>query len=343
MLTELIIEICECERRTETVRKLLSQLSQFEPYAGNLFYQVRAFKRMDKSRCGEISYQDIIDFMLDNNCSLTSLEASYLLQYLDFNRDGRVTYTDFAKQILPKTDLILKETAAARDSYFVLANKTLPNEVEWGLYKILHQELSNFKHLKVIKELCKESAQQTFQMIDHYQLGYFTAQHLENYFKTNFIQYDKQDISAFFHASDRDEDNKISIVEFNYVIKPFHPSQILKDRERAFYSTPKKYRRIDNSPKPQNSFTNVRSKQFIYKTPVKADLSQPDLEIQKQQLIQQSDFNLIDLFYQQPKATPEMKFRKFCKTILPKNAPPNYQSKPISAKTYQMMLNILRQ
>lgn len=46
-------------------------------------------------------------------------------------------YTSFAKQILPKTDLLLKETAAARDSYFILANKTLPNEVEWGLYKIL--------------------------------------------------------------------------------------------------------------------------------------------------------------------------------------------------------------
>lgn len=35
MLTELIIEICECERRTEIVRKLLCQLPQFEPYAGN--------------------------------------------------------------------------------------------------------------------------------------------------------------------------------------------------------------------------------------------------------------------------------------------------------------------
>lgn len=45
--------------------------------------------------------------------------------------------SSFAKQILPKTDLLLKETAAARDSYFILANKTLPNEVEWGLYKIL--------------------------------------------------------------------------------------------------------------------------------------------------------------------------------------------------------------
>ena len=71
-------------------------------------------------------------------------------------------------------------------------------------------------------------------MIDHYQLGYFNAQQyfyifiilhsLEQYFKNNYIQYDKQDISAFFHASDRDEDNKISIVEFNHVIKPFHPS-----------------------------------------------------------------------------------------------------------------------
>ena len=34
MLTELIIEICECERRTEYVRKLLSELHDFEPYTG---------------------------------------------------------------------------------------------------------------------------------------------------------------------------------------------------------------------------------------------------------------------------------------------------------------------
>ena len=34
MLTELIIEICECERRTEYVRKLLSELQDFEPYTG---------------------------------------------------------------------------------------------------------------------------------------------------------------------------------------------------------------------------------------------------------------------------------------------------------------------
>lgn len=37
MLTELIIEICECERRTEIVRKVLATLIEFEPYAGILY------------------------------------------------------------------------------------------------------------------------------------------------------------------------------------------------------------------------------------------------------------------------------------------------------------------
>lgn len=148
-----------------------------------------------------------------------------------------------------------------------------------------------------------------------------------------------------------EDENKISISEFSALMRPFHPSQILRDRERAFYSTPKKYRRLENSPKPQqsqpklavnSSFTNIRSKGFIYKTPIKADISQPDLEREKQKLICQSDFNLLDLFYKQPKAAPELKFRKFCKQILPKQPPQNYQPRPISAKTYQMMLNILR-
>lgn len=33
--------------------------------------------------------------MEDNNCTLTSLEASYLLHFLDVNHDGRVTYTEY--------------------------------------------------------------------------------------------------------------------------------------------------------------------------------------------------------------------------------------------------------
>lgn len=90
---------------------------------------------------------------------------------------------------------------------------------------------------------------------------------MEQYLKSNHVRYDKQDITAFFDAGDRDEDHKISLSEFNQLMRPFHPSQILKDRERAFYSTPKKYRRLDHSPMPSqpklavnNSFTNVRSK-----------------------------------------------------------------------------------
>ncbi|KAM3136744.1 hypothetical protein pb186bvf_011189 [Paramecium bursaria] len=340
MLTELIIEICECERRTEYVRKLLSELQDFEPYTGI---------EIDKSRCGEISYQDVLEFMEENNCIVSSLEASYLLWYLDFNRDGRVTYTDFARQILPKSDIILKENAAARDSYFLLVNKQLPNEVEWALFKVLYQELANFRHLKSVKELCKESIQESYKQIDSLKLGFFGQNHLETFLKHNQVKFDKTDIQAFFNITDRDDDNRISICEFTNIMKPFHPSQILKDRERAFYSTPKKYRKLDQSPKPQqsqprlavnNSYQNIRQKNFVYKTPIKEN---SEMESQKQVLISQSDFNILDLFYQQPKANPQLGFKKFCKQLLPKYAPSNYRPKQVSSKTFNLMLNILRQ
>lgn len=82
----------------------------------------------------------------------------------------------FAKQVLPKSDLLLKELAAARDSYFLLANKSLPREVEWALFKVLNQELANFRHLRAVRELCKESAQEAYRLIDHLGLGYFNQQ-----------------------------------------------------------------------------------------------------------------------------------------------------------------------
>lgn len=57
---------------------------------------------------------------------------------------------------------------------------------------------------------------------------------------------------AFFRVAT--EDNKLSLNNYKNILKPFHPAAIQKDRERAYYSTPKKYRkRMDHSPNVNKS------------------------------------------------------------------------------------------
>lgn len=53
-----------------------------------------AFRRLDQQRTGELTQQDLLDFLRDNKIPASSLEINYIFQRLDQNRDGRITYPE---------------------------------------------------------------------------------------------------------------------------------------------------------------------------------------------------------------------------------------------------------
>ena len=92
------------------------------------------------------------------------------------------------------------------------------------------------------------------------------------------------------------------------MISHFHPSQIIKDKERAYYSTPKKYRKnCDLSPhlryydinKSACVLSSHNNASFVYTTPIKsvAAAALPDLDRLKRRLMKQPDFNLAHLYH----------------------------------------------
>lgn len=91
---------------------------------------------MDQARTGELTVSDLMDFLADNKLSATSSEANFLFKRFDINRDGRITYPDFVKSILPREDSRLRQIASLRDSYYLEVNMLLPHEVEWALSRV---------------------------------------------------------------------------------------------------------------------------------------------------------------------------------------------------------------
>lgn len=74
--------------------------------------------------------------MQENDIILTYKELFAIHKIFDVNGDGKISYTDFNKSILPKEDLGLRELASIRKSYPVEFDEYLPYEVEWALARV---------------------------------------------------------------------------------------------------------------------------------------------------------------------------------------------------------------
>lgn len=90
---------------------------------------------------------EIIEFLDDNDIKYSQPEVAFLFKKLDADRDGRISYADFCRSILPKEDTRLKQEASLRDSYFIEVNMLLPYDVELALAKSLEQEIKNYRSL----------------------------------------------------------------------------------------------------------------------------------------------------------------------------------------------------
>lgn len=74
--------------------------------------------------------------MDDNRVVYTHAESAYLFKVLDHDHDGRISFADFQKSTLPKTDAGLRAAAVARAPYDIDVGMLLPAEVETSLARL---------------------------------------------------------------------------------------------------------------------------------------------------------------------------------------------------------------
>lgn len=63
---------------------------------------------MDRDSKGYLTQNDINNFFLSNEISLTYTDLRNIFLTLDENRDGRITYDEFADYILPHLNSTLR-------------------------------------------------------------------------------------------------------------------------------------------------------------------------------------------------------------------------------------------
>lgn len=93
-LVALIKALIDGEKSNEEFRQILFSLPNCTPYD--------SFNMIKKNYNNEILKEDIEKFMEGNGKYLTLFESELLMQRLDKNQDGVVSYNEFLAEVSPK-------------------------------------------------------------------------------------------------------------------------------------------------------------------------------------------------------------------------------------------------
>ncbi|CAD8044659.1 unnamed protein product [Paramecium primaurelia] len=127
---KLLIILGESEIDIELTRQELCAQRLFEPFT--------SFKRLDQNNKIKLGIKEFYEFLQDNQeIHLTKQQLDTLIKYLDYDKDGQVSYNDFIKTILPQEHPELTELAMLRSSYQIDKNVLLPSEIESLLNELL--------------------------------------------------------------------------------------------------------------------------------------------------------------------------------------------------------------
>ncbi len=84
------------EGTTESLRQRLSRRYNFNVH--------EAFSYLDANDDGIISADELGDILDRNDFYATQRELKLLMDRLDGNRDGRITYSEFVQEMTPKSE-----------------------------------------------------------------------------------------------------------------------------------------------------------------------------------------------------------------------------------------------
>uniref|UniRef100_A0A7S1P2V4 EF-hand domain-containing protein n=1 Tax=Vitrella brassicaformis TaxID=1169539 RepID=A0A7S1P2V4_9ALVE len=226
----------EAEQEVEGFRCRLAECSTFEPYA--------AFCLLDRFQNGSLTSSDFLYFLDHVERVNAESEIFHLVRHFDRDGDGRVSYAEFLDAILP-SDVVLRSLATGRSRY-ALPMRLAP-DAERTLGALLHRELCVYRDLEVRRRVLFSrydfNLLDAFRFLDRFQQGYLTPEGLDRVYREYALDSLPLDIKSLFRRLDRDQDDRLSYVEFVDAVLP--TTRTTECPLSCFKAPPLTYSRVD--------------------------------------------------------------------------------------------------
>lgn len=210
--------ISESEKQCEIVRQVLAEQSEFEP--------VSVFQCLDSLNEGYITSSDLLQFMRRNRILVDENECYMILREWNFSMDGRLSYKDFRRMVLPHTSELLRQKAMDRPA---LTRRYMPYEIEYAVSRVMERELIYIRTVENARKNMNRkpdfSLMDGFKVLDLYCLGYVTDEILQKFLARNGITAYAEDIQAIMRRLDKDQDGKVNYPEYVDAVLSSEPNQ----------------------------------------------------------------------------------------------------------------------
>jgi Ca2+-binding EF-hand superfamily protein len=293
LLFGLLVCIAEWEERIESGRTVLVGLEDFEPYS--------SFTALDRFAQGYLTSADLQAFLRTKGLEITEKAAFHLGKTLDSNGDGKVTYHDFLRFILPTSKVYLSTIAVSRrpkrEGLYGLVEKQL-----FSLFSLQLEANRAVERLRGALWSCSDfSLLDGFRCLDELEAGSISELALRRVLeKAGHATGSKAIIARF----DSDNDGKIGYLDYVELVTPSQPlyrevssSAMKQSQGLSRTPSPTRPRTLPNSTSPKKKFRpSDRSFELIAELfKLQCDLAR-EVEKTKEELTLKADFTLARLF-----------------------------------------------
>jgi Ca2+-binding EF-hand superfamily protein len=214
-LAELFWAVIEGERQVEIVRQVLAEQTLFSPYA--------TFRALDRFDQGYLTSADLVDFLRRNSVNVGEREGYLILRACDSNCDGRLSYSDFSFAVLPSS-LSHRDLVKSREQF---ESQGLSSEVLYALVQVFERELQFLRDIEYRKEALVSRPDfnllDAFRLVDQLNDSSLSRDAVRRYLMTCGFNPLSEDIEAFMRRIDKDQDEKVSYLEFVDCVLPAEP------------------------------------------------------------------------------------------------------------------------
>ena len=212
LLFGLFVCIAEWEERVEAGRTALVGLENFEPYS--------SFTALDRFSQGYLTSADLQAFLRTKGLEIAEKAAFHLGKTLDSNGDGKVTYHDFLRFLLPTSKVYLSTIAVSRRP----KREGLYGLVEKQLFSLFSLQLEANRAIERLRAALWSrsdfSLLEGFRCLDELEAGAISEFALRRVLEKAGISTGSKAIIARF---DSDNDGKIGYLDYVELITPSQP------------------------------------------------------------------------------------------------------------------------
>jgi len=209
-LVKLLMTIARAENSIEQHRTYLSNQQSFKPYI--------TFQSICCYTDNGIRIEDIINFLKGFSKGEVIGECELLMKEYDLDSDGKLSYKEFLKLILPVTDSKLRAMVSQRDNKYSELKKQISKSVCYSLYTLIVTEIAYLKIIERMKEILLQRKGfdpfRLFSAVDYRKQGFIDYLELEAYLKRRGAGAKAEDVAGILKRLDKDQDGKLSFKEF---------------------------------------------------------------------------------------------------------------------------------